>query len=58
MSINIHYENLLERHAKLENEINIAHRHHLADSTITKLKKEKLRIKEQISVIATEFEQV
>jgi hypothetical protein len=55
MSINSHFNSLKKRHDELENEINFAYNTHLADTIITNLKKQKLRIKEELQTLEEKY---
>ncbi len=49
MSIETHIDTLNFKHGKLENTIDKAYVHHLPEEDISKLKKEKLMIKDEIN---------
>ena len=50
MSVQAHLDSLYEKHAKLEEEINNAYFHH-QDDRVGMLKKQKLRIKDEINAL-------
>lgn len=48
MSMHAHIETLSDKHNRLENAINEAYSHNMSDEFVRDLKKQKLRIKEEI----------
>ncbi len=48
MSVHAHISQLEKRHAQLEDAIKVAHVHHAPDDEVIKMKRNRLRIKEEI----------
>lgn len=48
MSVSSHLDSLYEKHDNVEKRIEFAYSHHYADVDVARLKKEKLRLKDEI----------
>lgn len=57
MTVNSHINSLEQKHAKLKDELHSAYTHHLSSAEIAQLKKEKLKIKDEIAKLKDEFEE-
>ncbi len=56
MSVQSHLSSLHQKHESLEEKINDAFTHHVSDTEVAQLKKEKLRLKDEIEFYNTQLE--